>query len=178
MNKITVIFVIILGVATFAPAQTKPVTNADLEKYRTQRLTAEKDLRENYAKLGFPSPEELEKQAAQDAKEREALAEKLRDARLERERIEAERQRLAYDAARAAQPQIIVEQQDQYGFLIGYSLFGGRRHPWRSQFPFRGNIIGWRATGGGLIYVPGGSSFIRTPVLRPHRPVFHGPRRR
>ena len=60
----------VLSAAFAVGAQTKKVTNADLEKYRTERLKAEKDLRENYAKLGFPSPEELAKQQAEDEKAR------------------------------------------------------------------------------------------------------------
>ena len=51
--------------ANLTAAQTKTVTNSDLEKYRQKRLQAERDYRENYAKLGFPSPEELERQIEQ-----------------------------------------------------------------------------------------------------------------
>ncbi len=43
-------------------AQTKSVTNRDLEKFRQKRLQTEREYRENYSRLGFPSPEELEKQ--------------------------------------------------------------------------------------------------------------------
>ncbi len=64
------------------------ITNADLEKFRQKRLAAEKDLRENYAKLGFPSPAELEKQNEEAAKDRAERAEKYRQARLERESID------------------------------------------------------------------------------------------
>lgn len=75
-------------------AQTKSVTNADLDKFKAKRLSAEKDLRENYVKLGFPSPEELERQFEKDRVEREALSARLTAERYDRERIEAEQNRL------------------------------------------------------------------------------------
>lgn len=75
-----------------AAAQQRSITNADLEKYRQKRLQAEKDYNENYAKLGFPSPEELQKQIEKSRVEREALAARLAAERLERERAEAERE--------------------------------------------------------------------------------------
>lgn len=73
-----------------ALAQTKTVTNKDLEKFRQTRLQAERDYRENYAKLGFPSPEELERKRVRDAKERGEFAERLRRENLEREKIQSE----------------------------------------------------------------------------------------
>lgn len=69
-------------------AQSDTITNADLEKFREKRLVAEKDLRENYAKLGFPSPAELERQNEEAAKDRAERAEKYRQARMEREAID------------------------------------------------------------------------------------------
>ncbi len=69
--------VVILSGAAFA--QSKTVTNADLEKYRVQRLAAEKDLNENYEELGFPSPEELERQEQKSRSEYAALARRLRE---------------------------------------------------------------------------------------------------
>ncbi|MBC7898721.1 MAG: hypothetical protein H7070_01590 [Saprospiraceae bacterium] len=79
-------------------AQTKTVTNSDLTKFRNQRLAAERDLRENYVKLGFPSPEELERQREKDAVERETLSARLTAERYERERLAAEQERLEYEA--------------------------------------------------------------------------------
>jgi len=74
-----------------ALAQTRTVTNADLEKYRQARLKAEKDLEERYKEMGFPSPEELRKQAEKDRVEREALARRLFEERMQRERQQAAR---------------------------------------------------------------------------------------
>lgn len=71
--------------------QTKSVTNADLEKFRQKRLQAEKDYRENYARLGFPSPEELERQDEKSRVERDVLAVRLRGERIQREQIDAAR---------------------------------------------------------------------------------------
>lgn len=89
---------LIFGVAVLASAQARRVTNADLEKYRAERLKAEQDYRENYAKMGFPSPEELDRRREQSRIETERMSARLRADRLERERLEAE-QRLRSDLA-------------------------------------------------------------------------------
>ena len=75
----------ILTAAISAFAQTKTITNADLEKYKQQRLAAEREYRENYEKLGFPSPEEL---ARRNAESQKSLAEQ--SARLRQERLAEE----------------------------------------------------------------------------------------
>lgn len=85
----SILAVLIAGVAGYAQAPT--ITNGDLEKYRSQRIKAETDLRENYERLGFPSPEERARRDAESAKAAGELAAKLRTERLERERIEAAR---------------------------------------------------------------------------------------
>lgn len=79
-------------------AQNRVVTNDDLEKYRQKRLAAERDLRENYERLGFPSPAELDKQIEQSKVERSELAARLRAENLERERLDLERQRVELEA--------------------------------------------------------------------------------
>ena len=58
-------------------AQTKTVTNADLETFRVQRVESEKKLREDYAKMGFPSPKEIEKQNVQRRFRMEQYADRL-----------------------------------------------------------------------------------------------------
>ena len=83
---------LILVVAASAFAQTKTVTNADLEKYRQARLAAEQELRENYEALGFPSPEELDRRNEESSRRLADLAQRLR----ERDRREAARQRIYY----------------------------------------------------------------------------------
>lgn len=69
----------------FVIAQTKVVTNADLEKFRQKRLQAERDLRENYRELGFSSPEEMERQNEESRREMTELSNNLREKRLARE---------------------------------------------------------------------------------------------
>ena len=59
------IAILSLAAAVSTLAQTKTVTNADLERFRVPRVESEKKLREDYAKMGFPSPEEIEKLNAQ-----------------------------------------------------------------------------------------------------------------
>ena len=151
-----VLFVIIgaLVFSTSAVAQ-NTVTNADLEKYRQKRVAAEKDLRENYERLGFPSPEELEEKRLSDTKEREELAARLAQERIERERVAAELR--ANEAAQ--QGVVIVNEQNDYGragvYGYTYTYPAPYRNIWRGgrYFPRR-PIIGWRAGPGGVIYEP------------------------
>jgi len=84
--------------AVSASAQTRAVTNDNLEKFRQKRLAAERDLRENYERLGFPSPAELERQIEQSRVERGELAARLAAENLERERLGLERQRAENEA--------------------------------------------------------------------------------
>ena len=98
--------------------QSRTVDNFTLDKYKQQRLAAEKDLRENYAKLGFPSPEEIERQREKDEDEKAELLDKLREERLERERIALERERIA----NLQVPVIRIERlQICYDRCIGFS---------------------------------------------------------
>src|SRR5687768_3991702 len=85
------IFCLILVSAGFALSQ-QTVTNAQLEKYRQQRLNAERDYRENYERLGLSSPEELDRRREESRAQTEELSAKLRAERLERERIQAQRE--------------------------------------------------------------------------------------
>lgn len=115
MKKQILLFLgLIFSASLLTAAQTKTVTNADLEKYRQQRLAAEREYRENYRELGFPSPEELEKQIKQSRIEREALSEKLRAERLERERFLQEQR----------QTEILLE-QNQYLRSLAAGSGGG-----------------------------------------------------
>ena len=84
--------------AVSVSAQTRTVTNDNLDKYRQKRLAAERDLQENYERLGFASPGELEKQIEQSRVERSELAARLRAEDLEREHLNLERQRAENEA--------------------------------------------------------------------------------
>jgi hypothetical protein len=171
MTRVLFVIVGALVLSTGAAAQ-NTVTNADLEKYRQKRIAAEKDLRENYERLGFPSPEELEAKRAADAKEREELAARLAQERIERERILAEQR-----ASEQAQTEIvIVNEQSGYGRtpIYGYAYPTRYRNIWRGgRYIPRRPIIGWRAGPGGVIYEPGGrSSYVWSPSSVRQRPAF------
>lgn len=86
---------LLLAFSSIGLAQTKTVTNADLAKFRQKRLQAENDLRENYRALGFPSPEELDRQTEEEKKRLFELSERLRRERMQNANLEIERERLA-----------------------------------------------------------------------------------
>lgn len=66
-----------------ASAQTTTVTNKELEKYRQERLRAERELRDEYIRLGFPSPSEMARREEQANRERSDLVRELRNRRAE-----------------------------------------------------------------------------------------------
>jgi hypothetical protein len=85
--KKRLLFVLVLGFIAYGStlAQTKTVTNADLEKYRQKRLQSEREYRENYEKLGFPSPEALDRERRQKQAENEETIMRRQQERLENE---------------------------------------------------------------------------------------------
>ncbi len=98
------IFIVVNG----GSAQNRSVTNTDLEKFRQKRLQAEREYRENYEKLGLPSPEELDKRRVQNGKELAALSARLQNENSERQRRERE------DAYREAQILVLRGNANQY----------------------------------------------------------------
>lgn len=82
MKTSSLLLVFIFAAASLVSGQTRTVTNNDLAKYKTQRESAERELRENYAKLGLPSPEERAKLDEKEAKEMSELAARLRASRI------------------------------------------------------------------------------------------------
>ena len=173
--KMRIVFLICFSLAAviLTAAQGRTVTNVDLAKYEQARVKAEKDLRENYVKLGFPSPEERARRNAADAKERAELSARLRQERLERERAAAEVAALRVQQARydAYIRSLSYERQPQDNYPVYWGYEYGRG--------FRGVIPqaygpAWRADASGVVYEPGGrSSNIWTPVFRPAvKPVF------
>jgi septal ring factor EnvC (AmiA/AmiB activator) len=160
--------------AGFANAQGKTVTNADLDKFKQKRLQAEKDLKEYYAKIGL-TPEDVAKQEAAEAKEREELSARLRASRLEQERIAAEiRER---EEAVAPVNVVVTNGIPDYS---GYYLYGNRlfpnRGPWNRRF---GSQVRWRATPMGIVYEPGSlpSSIWSPPVQQRTQPAWRASRR-
>ena len=178
--KMRIVFLICFSLAAviLTPAQGRTVTNADLEKYAQERIKAERNLRENYARLGFSSPEERERRNAADAKERAELAARLRQERLERERTAAEVEQLRVQQARydayIRSLSYGRQTQDNYSGYLGYGYSYGYDVGRRGWIPQAAGQA-WRADGSGVVYEPGGlPSSIYTPVLiRPAvKPVF------
>lgn len=108
-----------------AAAQTRTVTNADLEKFRQRRVQAEQDYRQNYERLGLPSPEELEKQREQNRKDLAELSARLQNENLERQ------QRQREEDYRQAQmnnqfSQSAYGENGYYtsGYVVGYPYYG------------------------------------------------------
>jgi len=97
----------------------RTVTNADLEKYRDARVKADEDYRQNYAKLGMPSPEELEKREADREKRLTDLSLRLQAEREQKEYLE----RLAQ--INSGPPVVYVVPQTNYApAQYGYYPFG------------------------------------------------------
>lgn len=88
----------VISVGGAAAQQTRTVTNDDLDKYRQKRVAAERELRENYERLGFPSPAELDRQNAASRAERSALSQRLESENIEREQLKLERERAELEA--------------------------------------------------------------------------------
>lgn len=139
-QKLLFVLCFMTTTAAICLAQTRTVTNSDLDRYRQDRVRAESDLRVNYARLGFPSPEERARRDAQSAREAEELSARLQKEELTRERLEAER---SAAESRAAQFFYRVPQQTQVlpqFYETGYTYYwwNGRRYrvP-RTNFPYQ-----------------------------------------
>lgn len=66
-------------------AQTRTVTNSDLEKFRVEREAADRALRERYKRLGLPSPEEIQKETERRNAEFIRYSQQLRAERVDAE---------------------------------------------------------------------------------------------
>lgn len=137
MKRSMLFFVVFLSVASgLVIGQTRTVTNADLEKFRQERLKNEKDYRENYARLGFPSPEELQRRSEQSSKETSELAAKFRAEERERQRLERSRQ--------AGSNTLLLNTGRQYASpYYSYPIYGnfypGRSRRNFNSIPYNGN---------------------------------------
>jgi len=167
MKKIAVVFCVLFSLSVVGSAQTsrRTVTNFDLEKYRDQRVAAEREYRETYAQRGMLSPEEL--RAASDARIQQTLdlAEQMRADQLEQQRLalEARAQELQIEELRSQQAAPVYYPYDNSIWGYGaFSDFGG----------FRGRYLrfptgrGYYAAGGNVWPAPLGSQ-----PQRP-RPIF------
>ena len=135
--KVRILIALSLSILAAVPAltQTKSVTNSDLEKFRQKRLQAEKDYRENYAKMGFPSPEELDRQIEKSRVEREVLATRLTAERLQRDQAEASARA---EAARLSDQNyyIISADRNGTGYLYGYPNYYYFRQSYPRRMPY------------------------------------------
>src|SRR5688500_9745744 len=151
MKRIAALFCVVFTFALVGLGQSngiwaaRTVTNADLEEFKMERLLAEQDFRKNHQKMGFPSPEELERQRRQDAKDRTDLSAQLRRERIEKERVDVERGRAFLEAARIESEERAREAEeterkerlfwDQFRWANPYGLPGGRYFPRQPRWP-------------------------------------------
>src|SRR6478672_8784122 len=131
MRRIAVLLSVVLSLAAAGAAQvnnhraSRSVTNTDLDRFKQKRLAAEREYRENYAQMGFPSPEELDRQNEQSRAEREELSAKLRVERLERERIAADLARAEAELAGGEGSATQSAAYDGYAPFYGFGSYGG-----------------------------------------------------
>lgn len=125
MKTATLVFGLVISLAAVSFAQVRTVTNSSLQKFQEKRLAAERDYRENYARMGFPSPEELDRQREADMAARIQLSEKLRQVRLENERLELERQNLELQSLRLNQEMNAYANSGNDGGYYDNGYYGG-----------------------------------------------------
>ena len=149
MKKIAAFFIVVFSMANVAEGQraARSVTNAELARFRDRRVAAEQEYRDNYERLGMPSPEELDERRDRDLDARLELAEQLRQTRLEKERIEIDRARVGLDSDRLAFERSMADSQvseQKYGYGgyyggfyggFGYPGFYGRSFGFGNRFP-------------------------------------------
>jgi hypothetical protein len=171
-KRLLFVLCFIIGVGNLAFAQTRTVTNTDLEKFRQKRLEAERDYRENYAKMGFPSPEELKRRQEESRRELEELAQRLREERLAREEAEALQRQIEALEEQVNYLQSLNNANAQ--FDAGYSgyvplvssggTFFNRRHR-----RFGSRFFGRRSSVFGRVHFGGGAGVFPPVPLRPIR---------
>ncbi len=180
MRAAIVVFGLIISFAVVSSGQVRTtITNSTLERIQQKRLAAERDYRENHVRLGLPSPEELDRQRDLDMTARIELSNQLRQARLEKERLELERRGLDLESTRF---EYEVESVESGGYIGGgyFGGFGGYNSGYnRGRAPGRfrrGTLPGNRLLPlydrGGYRVTPFG--VIPVPNPQPPRVVFRG----
>jgi hypothetical protein len=158
------------GVVGYAQAR-RTVTNSDLERYRQQRVAAEQELRTDYSRLGFASPEERARQNSVSEQELLDLSQRLKQERLERERMELEREQMMLLMFPPVEPGFndVVEPGDQFlPTTWGFGLGGGRfRRGFRGQRQHRGYFAGGQFWPQGS-RTPARPAFVRPGVVPHH----------
>ncbi|HEX6125625.1 MAG TPA: hypothetical protein VFZ23_09670 [Pyrinomonadaceae bacterium] len=159
MKKAAVVFGLVISLAVIGFGQMRTITNATLQPFQEKRLAAERDYRDNYARMGFPSPEELDRQREVDMATRLELADQLRQARLEKERLELERRSLDIEAAMLDTQIEAARVEGGYygGYFGGFGVggFGFGRYGYGDRFGrFRGRNFPYERTLSGSRVTP------------------------
>jgi hypothetical protein len=154
------------GISSLAQAR-RTITNSDLEAYRQRRVNAERELREEYTRLGFPSPEEMLRRDMDAQQQLLQLSSSLKSERLERERMELEHQRLMQ--AVPVFPPFGYNSSVQPGELFWPTQwgFGGRGFGRGRGFQQQGYFAG------GQFWPTGPSTPPRPVIAVPPRPAPH-----
>lgn len=162
MRYSTAVFVfLIFAAAVSVTAQRKTITNADLEKYRQARLAAERDYRENYARLGMPSPEELARRDEASRKELSELSARLREEERMREQLELQNSRNRSSVV------VVNRDRSSYDYGVGPALVTGFYGFGR----YNGRRFGYRQPYQPTYYVSGGSIWPIVPRTTPQPQV-------
>ena len=174
IRSLGLVFTFLAAVLTVTAQKT--VTNADLERYRAERVQAEERLRQDYERKGT-SIDEVMRHNKASQKEMIELSAKLRADRLEEEKLAAERAAVEQAAAasrQAAAPQLLY--QDPYYWGGGYDGFGygGYGYGYGYGNGFRGRR-GFRFPYLQQGYYAGGQFWPTSPST-PSRPAFRVPR--
>ena len=117
--KILFFVCVLMSAATIVSAQSKLVTNDDLSKYRIIRVKGETELRENYVKLGFSSPEERARRNDESLKALANASARIRAERASRERIDKERRAVEYYVATPRTEIVVIDGSPNY-YYGGY----------------------------------------------------------
>ena len=170
MQRWMFVCVLIIGCVSVLSAQSRVVTNLDLEKYKAERLKAQQEYRDNYQRLGLPSPEELEQRRVKSMQETQELSAKLKAQRLEEERLEQlQIANAQLAAALVRQSQMTWPTYREPLLMLNngwYGRYWGRRGNWGHVYPI--------AQQG---YAAGGQFWPTGPRTMP-RPVVVAPRGR
>lgn len=182
--KKRLLFILCLCFISASPAvaqtKTKTVTNADLEKFRQKRLQNERDYRENYEKLNFPSPDDLARQREQRRLENEETIIRRKEERQENENDFAAR------ASALRSEMVSVEAQINYVLSLfpanrpptsyytgGAAPFGYARNG-QSNSIWSGDATGRAFLGGGRTYTPNPLSSFGNVRQVSMTPYFYG----
>lgn len=161
-HRFVILIFVAFATAISTSAQSRVVTNADLQIYKQKRVKADAEYRQNYAELGFSSVEEFDRNREARRLESEERLVKLRNEMIDRERLDFERRRIEettyqyYPSGGTAFP-------NYYSLPLIYLGYGARYRP---HFRRNGHQQGGYF-GGGRFWPLGGRSRPQPLILRP-----------